>query len=200
MGDDDSVHASVTTPTVTRPPTPTVTTPTVTRPPTSLQQLLDDRQPGNSVNWAAIQSNITGAEDRIGDNSQYPNNSKNINAEKRIGDSNSHNAEDRIGDSNSQYDYRGNTNNSNNNTDNRQYNHRPGKVEDNYNSSHDSANPLHSHWSTNNNRNQIRHTMDKYARDKKISRKNIAAPQSASVNTHSSMLASPSTPATTFTT
>jgi len=143
MGDDDSDHASVTTPTVTRPPTPTVTTPTVTRPPTSLQQLLDDRQPGNSVNWAAIQSNITGAEDRIGDNSQYPNNSKNINAEKRIGDSNSHNAEDRIGDSNSQYDYRGNTNNSNNNTDNRQYNHRPGKVEDNYNSSHDSPNPLH---------------------------------------------------------
>ena len=143
MGDDDSDHASVTTPTVTRPPTPTVTTPTVTRPPTSLQQLLDDRQPGNSVNWAAIQSNITGAEDRIGDNSQYPNNSKNINAEKRIGDSNSHNAEDRIRDSNSQYDYRGNTNNSNNNTDNRQYNHRPGKVEDNYNSSHDSPNPLH---------------------------------------------------------
>ena len=191
MGDDDSDHASVTTPTVTRPPTPTVTTPTVTRPPTSLQQLLDDRQPGNSVNWAAIQSNITGAEDRIGDNSQYPNNSKNINAEKRIGDSNSHNAEDRIRDSNSQYDYRGNTNNSNNNTDNRQYNHRPGKVEDNYNSSHDSPNPLHSHWSTTNNRNQIRHTMDKYARDKKISRKNIAALAGFHDRYHGSAMGSP---------
>ena len=67
--DDDSVNASVTTPTVTHPPTPTVTTPTVTRPPTptvthsptttvtprtatttNLQRLMDNQRPGNSAN------------------------------------------------------------------------------------------------------------------------------------------------------
>ena len=73
--DDDSANASVTTPTVTRPPTPTVTrSPTTTVTPrtatnTSLQQLMDNQRPGNSANWdathACVQIINTDAEERI---------------------------------------------------------------------------------------------------------------------------------------
>ena len=133
---------------------------------------MDNQRPGNSATWdaahARVQSNITGTEDRIGENiGPYPSNrNTHINAEERIGD-NSFNAEERIGDTN--------TRNAEYRSGDRQYNYRAETVGDasNWRGGHDVTpnNYIQPHSP----RNQLRQSMDRYARENNINRKNIGA-------------------------
>ena len=95
--DDDSANASVTTPTVTRPPFTTVTPRTATN--TSLQQLMDNQRPGNSATWDATHARVqiinTGEEERI-ESPSHNNQCLHTNYTDK-------NAEDPIGNSKYQY-------------------------------------------------------------------------------------------------
>ena len=164
---------------------------------------MDNQRPGNSAIWdathARVQTINTGAEARIDspshNNQCLQSNHTDINAEDRIGNSNNNdnytNAKDRIGVNNSQYPNNGNNNdaedrigcNNRYSADDdtrysggdKHYNNRAGTVGDasNWRGGHDTTpnNYIQPHSP----RNQLRQSMDRYARDNNISRKNIGA-------------------------